>query len=132
MNVPTRNLVFDKLREAVLYDSPQQIVDLVKSDGEILKETNLVGENIITWCALELMNDEVELLRSLGCEIQEQAISEAIQHQNTDMLLLLLELGGNISKYSAEQSLRIAENWGAKPRIVHIMKSHLAAYKINV
>lgn len=132
MNLSTRNLKFDKLREAVLYDSPQRVVEIVKSDREILKQTNSIGENIITWCALELMANEVELLRSLGCEIQEQALSEAIQHQNTDMLLLLLELGGSISSYSAAQSLSIAQKWGGEPRKLHIMKSHLSAYGINV
>ncbi|WP_444935410.1 hypothetical protein ACJJIW_13195 [Microbulbifer sp. JMSA004] len=103
-----------------------------KDDPSILEQTNSIGENVLTWCALELKYEEVELLRSLGSPIQEQAVSEAIQHGNSDMLLLLLELGGDISSYSASQCIRIAGNFGSDSRKLHIIKSHLESYGVNV
>ncbi|WP_092022627.1 hypothetical protein [Marinobacter zhejiangensis] len=132
MSLPVRNLRFDRLLDSLLKEPPEKVAQIVNADRTILKEKNSIGENALTWCALELKYKEVELLRSLGCPIQEQALSEAIQHGNSDMLLLLLELGGKISKYSASQSINIAEKWGANERILHIMKSHLEVYGINV
>ncbi|MFT4907719.1 MAG: ankyrin repeat protein [Oleispira sp.] len=132
MSLPRRNLGFEILLDALRRESPEKVTNIVKSDVSLLKQTNSIGENALTWCALELMYDQVELLRSLGSPIQEQALSEAIQHGNSDMVNLLLELGGNISEYSAEQSIRIAKGFDSGDRILHIMKSHLSAYGINV
>lgn len=132
MPLTQRNLGFDLLLDAVRNEQPGKVVGIVKENPSFIGKTNSIGENVLTWCALELMYEEVELLRSLGSPIQEQAVSESIQHGNTEMLLLLLELGGDITDQSAAQSLRIAKSFGSDSRRLHILKSHLEAYGINV
>ena len=133
MTISVRNRKFDLLLDAIYRESPEKVREIVGRDRSILEERNSIGENVLTYCALEKGYDEVELLSSLGSSIPEQAVSEAIQAGNSDMLLCLLELGGSISPHSAMQSLSISEkSYKVQERVLHIMKSHLEAYGVHM
>ena len=123
---------FGRLHDAVLLE-PEKIRSIVRENPETLEATNRTGENVLRWCALENRFDDVKLLRSLGSSIQEASLTEAIEMGNTDMLLLLLELGGQILPSRAESSIRLGKEFGGlSSRQAHICQTHLRSFGINV
>ena len=123
---------FGRLLDAIL-EQPQSVKEIVRRNPESIEATNRAGENALRWCALENRFDDVINLRNLGSSIQSEALFEAIEHGNTDMLLLLLELGGTITPSDAASSLRIGKEFGdLSKRHAHIIISHLKAHGCDV
>jgi len=123
---------FGRLLQATLYE-PNKVKDIVLADRSILEATNRTGENALRWCALELLYDEVLLLSSLGSSIQRDAVLEALYTGNSDMLLLLLELGGDISIEEATSGLKSGiRNSRLKTQTLRTMQSHLGAFGLHV
>ncbi|WP_415755743.1 hypothetical protein [Pseudomonas leptonychotis] len=89
------NYDFYLLLDAVL-NEPHKVKDIVVSNRAILDAENLSGENVLSWLALENHVEGVCLLRTLGSKIQQFTLCEAIQMGNTEMVILLLELGADI------------------------------------
>ncbi len=124
---------FGRLLDAILLENAETLVAIVEDAPEVLEATNRAGENVLRWCALENRYDDVRLLRSLGSEIQEAALWEAIEMGHTDMLVLLLELGGNTTASQARASIRLGVEFGSlSRRKAHIVRSHLNAYGVEV
>ena len=101
---------FWHLLDAVLHE-PEKVSQIVSADRSVLEARNATGENVLRWLALENHFERVRLLRTLGSSIQEWAITEAIQHGHTEMVALLLELGGDIGGIDLEQHLSINRGW---------------------
>jgi len=89
------NYDFYLLLDAVL-NEPHKVKDIVVNNRGILDAENLSGENVLSWLALENHTEGVCLLRSLGSRIPPFTLCEAIQMGNTEMVILLLELGADI------------------------------------
>ena len=125
-------LDFGRLHDAVLLE-PEKIRSIVEDNPATLEATNRAGENVLRWCALENRFEDVKFLRSLGSSIQAASLSEAIEMGNTDMLLLLLELGGQIIPSNAERSIKFGKEFGKLGnREAHICQTHLKTFGINV
>jgi len=126
------DLDFGRLHDAVLFE-PGKIHSIVKDKPSVLEATNRTGENVLRWCALENRYEDVKLLRSLGSSIQEASLMEAIEMGNTDMLILLLDLGGQILPSCAAQSIELGKEFDSlSSRTAHICKTHLKSYGLNV
>ncbi|WP_160015146.1 hypothetical protein [Pseudomonas sp. 8BK] len=89
------NYDFYLLLDAVL-NEPHKVKDIVVKNRAILDAENLSGENVLCWLALENLIEGVSLLRSLGSKIPQFTLCEAIEMGNTEMVILLLELGADI------------------------------------
>jgi hypothetical protein len=89
------NYDFHLLLDAVLKE-PHKVKDIVVKNRAILDAENLSGENVLCWLALENHIEGVCLLRSLGSKTPQFTLCEAIQMGNTEMVILLLELGADI------------------------------------
>jgi hypothetical protein len=83
---------FGRLLDAVLRE-PHKVRDIVTDNRDILWATNRVGENVLAWLCVENHFEGVKLLRSLGSPIPDFSLWEAIQAGQTEMVILLLELG---------------------------------------
>jgi ankyrin repeat protein len=95
---------FGVLLDTVLYE-PHKVKDIVAKDRSVLVATNHSGENVLAWLALENHLEGVKLLRKLGSPIPDFALYEAIQSGHTDMVILLLELGAEVSLGTCSNSL---------------------------
>ena len=95
---------FDVLLDAVL-NEPHKVKDIVTKNREFLVATNGAGENVLAWLAVENHVEGVRLLRSVGSPIPAFALYEAIQAGNTEMIILLLELGAEIDIELCRSSL---------------------------
>ena len=115
---------FGVLLETVLKE-PEKLNDIIRENPDILEAKNRAGENVLRWCALENLLDEVEVLRSFGSSIQSSALSEAICHGHTYMVSLLLELGAEPDLLSCRQELS-SDMLSSRER--HIIKDHFKAY----
>ncbi len=82
-----------RLLDAVLME-PEKVPAMVAENRSILEERNCCDETVLHWLAVENNEDGVRLLRSLGAEISPWAIHHAIEVGSTEMVILLLELGG--------------------------------------
>ena len=97
---------FDILLNAILSE-PWKVRDIVKGDEEVLSAINSIGENVLHYLAVENKLEEVKLLRSLGSMIPPYAIAEAASLGHTDMVSLLLELGGEPSISSCSDNIEL-------------------------
>lgn len=123
---------FGRLHYAILHE-PHKVEAIVLDNRSILESTNATGENVLRWCALENRFDDVELLRSLGSSIQSVTLCEAIDMGHSDMLLLLLELGGEITESEVARSFNIGKRYlDLDAQTFRTMQGHLGAYGVHV
>ena len=117
---------FDILLEAVLYE-PHKVKDIVISNRECLRAVNYSGENVLHWLAVENHTEGVALLRSLGSPLPEFALIHALEAGQTEMVILLLELGADpnieICKRSLNNSL-----WELSDKTKRLMRSYFKQY----
>lgn len=81
-----------RLLEAVLSE-PEKVPAIVAEDRTILDAVDCCDETVLHWLAVENHVDGVTLLRSLGAQISPWALVHSMQVGNTEMVILLLELG---------------------------------------
>ena len=123
---------FIRLLETILHD-PENIINLVQAEPNLLEATNATGENALRWCALERRYEDVKLLRSMGSSIQHSALREAVDMGHVDMLSLLLELGGEIEPSSATSSLKFGVKYGGFSRQkCRDIQSTLSAHGVHI
>jgi len=98
------NFEFYRLLEAVL-NEPEKVPAIVYESPSILEETNLSGETVLHWLAVENHTNGIKLLRSLGATIPEFALIHAVEHGHTETVILLLELGADAKGFDLDRTL---------------------------
>lgn len=117
---------FIQLFDGVMFE-PHKVPDIVKENPDCLSAVNIIGENVLHYCVVENMVEEVRLLRSVGSPIPSYALSEAVGLGYTEMVGLLLELGVEPVLRSCKNELMYAkEKQGS--RVANIISRHFADY----
>ncbi|HBY85594.1 MAG TPA: hypothetical protein DEO86_06940 [Colwellia sp.] len=115
-----------RLLDTVLME-PDKVPALVKENPYILEALNCCDETALHWLAVENNLDGVRLLRSLGANISEWAIHHAIEVGAMEMVILLLELGGEPSIDVCRKYIT-NEVWELKPKQKRLLISYLNQY----
>lgn len=121
------NFDFYRLLDAVL-EEPEKVPDIVSESPEILKQTNFSGETVLVWLALENHFSGVKLLRSLGADVPNRALVEAVQMGHVDMVGLLLELGADKENWDYESCLS-NPLWNLSKEVRADIRAYLKSYK---
>jgi hypothetical protein len=121
---------FGVLLDAVLYE-PHKVKDIVAKDRSVLVATNHIGENVLAWLAVENHLEGVKFLRKLGSPIPDFALYEAIEHRHTDMVILLLELGAEVSLGACSNSLH-NKLFGHGKKTKRLIQSYFHQYGYDI
>lgn len=93
---------FRELLDAVL-NTPEGVAELVKRTPRLLAAVNNSTETVLHWLAVENHVEGIKLLYSLGAEIPEFALIEALEMGHVETVALLLSLGSRLERYSLDQ-----------------------------
>jgi hypothetical protein len=110
---------------------PEKVPTIVKENPNILEALNCCDETPLHWLAIENNLDGVRLLRSLGANISEWAIHHSIEVGAMDMVILLLELGGEPSIDVCRKYLT-NKVWELNPKQKRLLISYLKQYGFEI
>lgn len=128
-----RSHEFGLLLDAVL-NEPYKVKDIVTDNPEVLYETCWAGENVLHWLAIENHIEGIELLRSLGSPIPEFALIHAVEHGNTETVILLLELGAELNEYVSNTCSRALKtnSFAISSRKIRLIKNYFKQFGYEI